>query len=129
MDGGSKRQIEKRWWLWTLKLRRDGDSECRNWEEIVVLNAKMKNNGFEGQNVEKWWLWMLNKRHGYECQTTRGWWEGICLSVTCRHNSRSINHKAWRSIITIWMPLTQDTLLEEPIAVSKEWPTGESQEK
>ena len=34
------------------KLKRDGGSECPNWEEMVALNAKLgRDNGSERQTV------------------------------------------------------------------------------
>ena len=53
-------EIEKRWWFWTPKLRRDDGSERRNREAMMDLNAKTENvalnielkidGGFERQN-------------------------------------------------------------------------------
>ena len=76
MTNGSECQTGKRWWLWKPELRKDGgferqiesgdDSERRDWEEIVALNAK----------AEKWlWLWMPKLRSGDDSE--RWDWEEI----------------------------------------------------
>ena len=62
-DDGSKSQTERRWWLWTPKLRDDNGlehqaknadgSERRDWEEIMARNTKRKMLMALNANTEK----------------------------------------------------------------------------
>ena len=48
---------KKRWWFWMPKLRSDDDSERRNWEAMMTLNAETENDdGSKHWNWEYWWL-------------------------------------------------------------------------
>ena len=49
---GLNTETEKRWWVWTPKLRSDGGSERRNWEVMMIaLNTEIVNDdGFERRN-------------------------------------------------------------------------------
>ena len=74
-DSDSEHQTEKRWWLWTPKLRRDGGSRRPNWEGMVALNAKLKRDGGSERQTENMDLKAkLRKDSGSEGQTEKRWW-------------------------------------------------------
>ena len=56
----------KWWWLWTpmemmaMNAYENGGFECRNWKEMVALNAKLKRTTLNVVTENKWWLWMLS---------------------------------------------------------------------
>ena len=83
-------KTEKRWWLWTPKLKCDGGSERRNWEKMVALNAETK-----------MWLWTPKLRNdgGFEC---RNWEAMMALNVERKTNNgseRENENEQW-----LWMP-------------------------
>ena len=59
-------QTEKRWWLWTPKLRKDGGSKYQTKKrdggskhqiENMALKAKLRrDSGSECQTKKRWWL-------------------------------------------------------------------------
>ena len=81
-------KTEKRWWLWTPKLRSDDDSECQNWEWWWLWTLELGSDDvFERRNWEvvmdlnvetekRWWLWTskLRSNNGSECQNWE-WWQ------------------------------------------------------
>ena len=131
------------WWLWMPNY---GEMVALNtWLWIMALNAKLWTTTLNAKlNIQLWtirWTMAMNvklKKHGSKRQT-----EDVALNAKLWGNDEGEYAlvwrvattldpqiiKPWRSIIIIWMSLAQDTMLEEPIVISKEWSTRESWEK
>ena len=70
-DSDSECQTKKWWWwLWTSNWKHDDDSERRNWETMVALNAKWRS-GSDDSECRK-----LQMNSGSKRQTARKWWGG-----------------------------------------------------
>ena len=110
-DDGSERQTERRWWLWTPKLRDDNGSEhqtenadgfeCRDWEEIVALKSKWKILMALNAETKKWWrLWTSKLRSGDNFER-RDWEEIVALNAKAEKWwwLWTLNGKCW----CLWM--------------------------
>ena len=113
-------ETEKRWWLWTSKLRKDNGTERQtmndnfehcNWEDMVALNVVTNKEwrlwnpsckemvALNAQTEKRWWLWTskLRRDSGSECQIVkddferRNWEDMVALNAKLQGNDEGGN--------------------------------------